>query len=84
MAQGDPLPTFEKRLAAVDGPASAAELITMLGAGPVDAASLATAVQATGEARLALKQARKLNWMLAMALPILFVLGLVAHELGSM
>ena len=76
--------TFEQRLAAIDGPEAATELVAALRAEQPPADRLAAAVQAVGEARGTLGQSRRLNWMLAMALPILFVLGLVAHELGSM
>ncbi|HVO18825.1 MAG TPA: hypothetical protein VMU15_06190 [Anaeromyxobacter sp.] len=84
MSQDSSSRSFEERLAAIDGPQAAAELVAALRAEqhPVD--HLAVAVQAIGDARGTLKQSRRVNWMLAMALPVLFMLGLVAHELGSM
>ena len=84
MPQESPSRTFEERLAAIDGPEAAAELVAALRSEQHPEDRLAAAVQAIGDARGTLRQSRRLNWMLAMALPVLFMLGLVAHELGSM
>ena len=84
MSQDSSRRTFEERLSAIDGPQAAVELVAALGAEQHPLDHLAAAVQAIGDARGTLRQSRRVNWMLALALPILFMLGLVAHELGSM